>query len=245
MNTNSEKPNHTLRYLKYAIGEIFLVVVGILIALQINNWNENRKLRATEVNLLKQLNIDLKANLDEIKTIKIGLEDRIKAGKNILDFLDSDKIASDSLSLWIEDFSGRNIFNNANSTYKNLQNSNENIISNDSLRLAITLMYEKEFANIQTREQAISDNFSPAFKNELHKYFKVGPRFGSSPHDIDLAVNIPKNSDELRQNDSFKNALVDLYNFRKIRLTWISLTHARLEKLISDINSEILKLSDN
>ena len=35
--------NKTSRYLKYAIGEIILVVIGILIALQINNWNEDRK----------------------------------------------------------------------------------------------------------------------------------------------------------------------------------------------------------
>ena len=36
--------NKTGKYLKYAIGEIVLVVIGILIALQINNWNEERKL---------------------------------------------------------------------------------------------------------------------------------------------------------------------------------------------------------
>ena len=34
--------NKTSKYLKYAIGEILLVVIGILIALQINNWNQNR-----------------------------------------------------------------------------------------------------------------------------------------------------------------------------------------------------------
>lgn len=40
--------NKTGRYFKYAIGEIILVVIGILIALQINNWNENRKNSITE-----------------------------------------------------------------------------------------------------------------------------------------------------------------------------------------------------
>lgn len=52
----------TSRYLKYAIGEIVLVVIGILIALQINNWNEDRKenlnLRAIYSNLLFDLKAD-------------------------------------------------------------------------------------------------------------------------------------------------------------------------------------------
>lgn len=44
--------NKTGRYLKYAIGEVILVVIGILIALQINNWNENRKLQIAQNTLL-------------------------------------------------------------------------------------------------------------------------------------------------------------------------------------------------
>ncbi|MEN2281330.1 DUF6090 family protein [Algoriphagus sp. SE2] len=40
---NLMSENNTSKYVKYAIGEIVLVVIGILIALQINNWNESRK----------------------------------------------------------------------------------------------------------------------------------------------------------------------------------------------------------
>lgn len=50
------------RYFKYAIGEIVLVVIGILIALQINNWNEVRKEKILEVKLLKDLVIEMKYN---------------------------------------------------------------------------------------------------------------------------------------------------------------------------------------
>ncbi|OZV68172.1 DUF6090 family protein [Winogradskyella aurantia] len=47
------------RYLKYALGEIVLVVIGILIALQINNWNENRKEISKSLNYLKEFRKDL------------------------------------------------------------------------------------------------------------------------------------------------------------------------------------------
>lgn len=49
----------TSRYLKYAIGEIVLVVIGILIALQVNNYNTERKVHKQEIDLLKDLKLDL------------------------------------------------------------------------------------------------------------------------------------------------------------------------------------------
>ena len=44
----------TGKYFKYAIGEIILVVIGILIALQINNWNEVKKARAVEITYIRR-----------------------------------------------------------------------------------------------------------------------------------------------------------------------------------------------
>ena len=59
----------TSRYLKYAIGEIILVVIGILIALQINNWNENRKDRVKEKHYISNLIRDLKNQIEGTKEI--------------------------------------------------------------------------------------------------------------------------------------------------------------------------------
>ncbi len=53
----------TGKYLKYAIGEIILVVIGILIALQINNWNEARKLKSVEIKILQDLKNDIQENI--------------------------------------------------------------------------------------------------------------------------------------------------------------------------------------
>ncbi len=53
----------TSKYFKYAIGEIILVVIGILIALQINNWNEHRKELQKELVIVKELYNELQQNL--------------------------------------------------------------------------------------------------------------------------------------------------------------------------------------
>ncbi|WP_178986577.1 DUF6090 family protein [Winogradskyella helgolandensis] len=59
--------NKTSKYFKYAIGEIILVVIGILIALQINNWNENRKQYIQEEKLLVSLKSDFLESKDRLQ----------------------------------------------------------------------------------------------------------------------------------------------------------------------------------
>ena len=59
---------NNLKYLKYAFGEILLVVIGILIALQVNNWNEERKNRILGQILLAKLKKEYNENLEEINS---------------------------------------------------------------------------------------------------------------------------------------------------------------------------------
>jgi len=57
------------KYFKYAIGEILLVVIGILIALSINTWNENEKNKVLEQTLLTDLKIELESNIENLEFI--------------------------------------------------------------------------------------------------------------------------------------------------------------------------------
>ena len=57
--------NKTGKYLKYAIGEIVLVMVGILLALQVNTWNNNRELKKEELKIIKSLHKEFTNNLDK------------------------------------------------------------------------------------------------------------------------------------------------------------------------------------
>jgi len=66
--------NKTSRYFKYAIGEIVLVVIGILIALQINNWNENQKEEKKAQILFEDLYVELEDAAKNIKRNNIGNE---------------------------------------------------------------------------------------------------------------------------------------------------------------------------
>jgi len=61
--------NKFSKYLIYALGEIFLVVIGILIALQINNWNEYRKERILEDSLLEKMSDNIKDDIDQYEKV--------------------------------------------------------------------------------------------------------------------------------------------------------------------------------
>ncbi len=71
--------NKTGKYFKYAIGEIILVVIGILIALQINNWNENRKLNEIRRSYYHQIEKDLDSEIQNLNSRIIGLEKSINS----------------------------------------------------------------------------------------------------------------------------------------------------------------------
>ncbi|NKI30948.1 DUF6090 family protein [Croceivirga thetidis] len=80
--------NKFSKYLLYAIGEIILVVIGILIALQINNWNENRIAQQKEQELLLQLHSEFKSNLEQLEQ-KISLRNSmINASFKLLEYVD-------------------------------------------------------------------------------------------------------------------------------------------------------------
>lgn len=82
---NSIRKNKTIIYIKYAFGEIVLVVIGILIALSLNNWNEERQVKNLE-------NSTLDALIGEFESNKISLQ-------NCLGFLKEDKMFADSIRM--------------------------------------------------------------------------------------------------------------------------------------------------
>jgi len=60
--------NKTGKYFLYAIGEILLLVIGILIALQVNNWNENRKNTHIKQSYIENLIVDLNKDLEKFNS---------------------------------------------------------------------------------------------------------------------------------------------------------------------------------
>ena len=84
--------NKISKYFKYAIGEIILVVIGILVALQINNWNEERVQEKQLEGLKKSISSAIQSDITYLKLIRTGRENiGIKADSIFSTYIDTQK----------------------------------------------------------------------------------------------------------------------------------------------------------
>ncbi len=133
----------TSKYFKYAIGEIVLVVIGILIALQINNWNENQKAKTTEIYVLKEILSNL--NEDGIILSEI-VEQRQKAKISVaamLNYLQTENINKDTIEKDMLHFLTFERYFPINNAYEVLKSKGLQL-SNNKLTTQISRYYDYE-----------------------------------------------------------------------------------------------------
>lgn len=132
------------RYLNYALGEIILVVIGILIALQINNWNEAKKAKKFELKMLEELRQALSADQDHVEEHLLGYRnlETIKSVKYFHDLLRGQERPIDSLRYYFDWLTYGLTFQVNLGPYESLKSMGIEKISNDSLRNQIVYFYD-------------------------------------------------------------------------------------------------------
>lgn len=131
------------RYLAYAIGEIFLVVIGILIALQVNNWNENRKQEALINSYLRSISEDLQMDTTAIGIIQKNLQGEINNNSKIFHDKAYQELPLDSIVLLISSFF--NVERIVDQTYQKIKNTGlANNLGSESLNNTINNYYSRE-----------------------------------------------------------------------------------------------------
>jgi hypothetical protein len=242
--------NKFSKYLLYAVGEILLVVIGILIALQINNQNEARKERAKEVNYLKNLRVDLRneiENNDEFANYHFEKAETCStllnaaAPKTINDV----QVYTDRYELVFVWFA----FVPNNNTFKELLSSgNLSLIKNDSIKNGL-LELDKLYAAVATGEYHMRREYE-AYLYDVHVenisalgFFDITkPKYGM-PDRLKIE-DIPENQhDKLisdaqwqHNNQTFRNGL---------KLAMMNNGYlASLHKELAEYINELIKLID-
>jgi len=233
------------KYLKYAIGEIILVVIGILIALQINNWNQRKILKIDEVKSLESLHAEFQENLQKFdKTYALQLI-KNDAITQIL-FSDVSNYSLSSLdSLYLKaNFNWT--YNPSFGIYNSLINSGKiQLISSDTLKNRISQF--KELVNDYLEDEIFIMNFASQFSMEHFvndEIMLVESKFGlrlrneiETLHDKDNYLNEFK-------SPKYRNRLsIVLLNGKPLITVGIAL-RKEMVSLIEIIESEIDKLNE-
>lgn len=124
------------QYFKYAFGEIILVVVGILIALTINDLNQELKNRKIHDRMTSSLSTEFQVNLEQIETVKHFQEESLRATYSILNLMkNSNTYSQDSLTSWIARLGNNWSYDAQNGVLKSVISSSEiHLIRNDYLK---------------------------------------------------------------------------------------------------------------
>jgi len=182
----------SLKYLKYAVGEIVLVVIGILIALSINNWNQNRLNREYEVTMLKELQKQLKVDYNRLKNIGPYFKNIQHSVHEVVEIKYDASYPADSLSYHmnqIQTFGLAMLFNT--SVYESLKSSGLDKISNPKIRNLIADVYgnslpsTSEWINVIVRKSLLDR--------------------GEKLADIFELVLVPGEGDRILSNFNFNN----------------------------------------
>jgi hypothetical protein len=213
------------------------VVIGILIALQVNNWNENRKLVQREIRILNDIKSDIEKN---ITNLNAGIE-RIGESKSnnlkIIYWYEQQTPYSDGmlqafssfLDLWDPDFTYAG--------FENLRNQGVNLVSNEAMRNDIISLFEVEMDILDLSEVSRLNmlNSTMAFPI-LKKYFNRD-RFSA----LEYWPFVPHSYYKMMHDQEFYAVCVE-YAYRQTRsIRRFKAFNQQAEEVISAINSEILK----
>ena len=226
--------NKTGKYFKYTIGEIVLVMIGILLALQINNWNEARKSNIKEIASLKSLKSEMKSSLRELKSDYESNQYYHQSTENIHYYIKNKPVLVDSM---YQDFYNSvrfNYFFPKKSTYETLKSGNLEIIKSDSLRILITNVYESGYQRIirkiDTRRNAarvLFPYYQKHFRTQLIKKDSLSiVSLVGIPNDYDLLINDPE----------YETLIIEALRGRSGSIYDLESTIRRVEKCIDYID---------
>lgn len=161
----------TGKYFKYAVGEIVLVVIGILIALSINNWNEGKKTEALEKKLLNELIQSLETDIEGLQFVIQKNSEIMNQCIFIAELIEGKQTYNDSLNTYF--YNAQNYYHHSfnKSAYETSKSHGLYFIKNDSARSSLSQLYEWQFEmnnnlrqvknsfNSLTVEPFLADNF--------------------------------------------------------------------------------------
>ncbi|MFD2917932.1 DUF6090 family protein [Psychroserpens luteus] len=227
----------TTKYFKYAIGEIILVVIGILIALQINNWNEAQKSREQERQVLLEIISDLQYTNDNCEYVIHGRENNLNrtiySQKAIIDIIDTNKKYHDSLGVYFRASNAYDEVDFKTSGYQSLVSVGTDLVQDTEIRSAIGKFYTSTIS--ETKEAF--DEVKLDFHDYMIDYFRE--KFTSENINSAIKPMHPNDFESLKQDKEYRQSLMTFMEVSEAYLESLEIMQKEISTLKKDIENYI------
>ncbi len=238
------RDNQFFKYSRYAIGEVLLIVIGILLALYLNNLNEQKNIRQDQVRMLKELRANLDNTITAFKrTIKTE-QNYLGFNQLIIDHLEQKKPYDTLIDKAFGTYYWNISSNPVIGAYDHLKAKGLNLIENDSLRTSISYLFESEFRILKEENQFWSNHFQENISVPYHvRHFRKYYPDGESSQDYEFAR--PLNYSELLEDEYFLNINAEIISNRKWNINSLEGLIGKMESLKLMIDQELNELDGN
>ncbi|WP_297691594.1 DUF6090 family protein [uncultured Eudoraea sp.] len=204
--------NKFSKYLLYAIGEILLVVIGILIALQVNNWNNESADRDKEINILTEIKRNLEVNMIQFSA-EIASQDSIIQNIDIIMGQIKNNIPyHDSLGTKYASIAWTEEFNIANSAFETLKTLGFDLISSDSLRENVIHLFSIRYIRISDVIKKVSSTEHTQLNTVYLRHIEYDKRGNGIVNDFE---KLKKDAEFINMLSSRRIWKVDIINTYK------------------------------
>jgi hypothetical protein len=208
-------------------------MIGILLAFQVNSWNDQRKRDLIKIDILKELKQNLMVDIVDIDENISQHKQSLKSSQIISNVIENDLPNNDSLNNHFSNIVLVPMFLPTKTAYENLKLTGTTILDNDSLRLAIIELYERKYAFLKD----VVDGERVKMVNDLNGFYRN--EFSS----IDFfGKSYPVNFEELIKNQVYSNYINYQKTISKFILVRYEKTKEETENLVVKINEELNKL---
>jgi len=228
--------NKFSKYLLYSIGEILLVIIGILIALQINNWNEENKTRKEESNILTEIKLALK---NDLEYIDFSIRSHKLSTRNLTIIKEQFQLkttTNDSLNYLYYSLLYTSPVEVSIVPFETLKSKGFDLISNNPLRNKILHYYEQTVKYSMNKEQFISNKFTVEYCTKL---FNTVAWFSYKPPNPGLIQIIPNDFESLKKDKVFLNLLNTKIDEFRAQTSYVQQAKEEIQNLLKLINDEL------
>jgi hypothetical protein len=231
--------NKFSKYLLYAIGEIILVFIGIAMALQFNNWNETKKTREKEQQVLTEIISDLEFTLQDldrvINTRTNNLKRTINSINAVIDILETDKSYYDSLAYTFRAINAYDDIHFKTSGYQSLVSIGTDLVEDPNLRSAIGEFHTSSIKETKGRfEEVHLDFYSYMIDNYRIKFTSV---FDENS----LEKLIPNDFEALKKDKEYIQSIKVFLGVNISYLEILTEVNTEAEQLKKDIENYLSK----